>query len=141
MEVAAATEQPVAFEQHSKLYLRMHCFCERLRCGRVRHRRRSLLIRAIYAVSGAALLIAGVLMLALPGPAVIVIPIGLALLSLEFKWAESLLDRALAYAASADLARARASTAQRLAAGTGAALLVAAVIAVYVIVHGASAPI
>ena len=34
-------------------------------------------------------------MLALPGPAFLVIPIGLAILSLEFEWAEQLLERAL----------------------------------------------
>ena len=34
-------------------------------------------------------------MLVTPGPAFVVIPIGLALLSLEFAWAEGLLERAL----------------------------------------------
>ena len=34
-------------------------------------------------------------MLITPGPAFVLIPLGLALLSLEFAWAEALLDRAL----------------------------------------------
>ena len=44
---------------------------------------------------GVAVLVVGVAMLALPGPAFVVIPIGLAILSLEFAWAERLLERAL----------------------------------------------
>jgi len=49
----------------------------------------------LYIVVGFTLLLGGVAMLVLPGPAFLVIPIGLALLSLEFAWAENLLDRAL----------------------------------------------
>ncbi len=51
--------------------------------------------RVIVATFGFLVLLAGVAMLVLPGPAILVIPIGLAILSLEFLWAESLLDRAL----------------------------------------------
>jgi uncharacterized protein (TIGR02611 family) len=68
---------------------------ERLRKQRERHRRRPLVVRVLYIVVGFTLLGAGVAMLVLPGPAFVVIPIGLALLSLEFAWAENLLDRAL----------------------------------------------
>ncbi len=39
------------------------------------------------AVAGASVLVVGVLMLVLPGPAFIVIPAGLAILGLEFAWA------------------------------------------------------
>ena len=46
-----------------------------------------LLRKCLVAVLGGALLIAGVAMLVLPGPAVVVIPAALAILALEFLWA------------------------------------------------------
>ena len=42
---------------------------------------------------GAVVLATGLLMVVLPGPAVVVIPLGLAILSLEFAWARYLLRR------------------------------------------------
>ncbi|HJR26361.1 MAG TPA: PGPGW domain-containing protein, partial [Acidimicrobiales bacterium] len=48
---------------------------------------------AIFVV-GVALLAAGVVMLVLPGPGLLVIIAGLAVLATEFAWAERLLDRA-----------------------------------------------
>jgi uncharacterized protein (TIGR02611 family) len=68
---------------------------QRLEAQRDRHRRRPLAVRVLYIVVGFTLLLGGVAMLVLPGPAFLVIPIGLALLSLEFAWAERLLQRAL----------------------------------------------
>ena len=52
-------------------------------------------------VLGVAILGAGVAMLALPGPGVLVIVVGLAVLATEFAWAERALDRTTATAASA----------------------------------------
>jgi Putative transmembrane protein (PGPGW) len=43
--------------------------------------------RIIVAVVGATVVLIGVALLVLPGPAMVVIPIGLAILSLEFAWA------------------------------------------------------
>ena len=57
---------------------------QRLEAQRERHRQRGFLVRMLYTIVGFTVLIAGLLMLVLPGPALIVIPIGLALLSLEF---------------------------------------------------------
>jgi uncharacterized protein (TIGR02611 family) len=68
---------------------------QRLEAQRDRHRRRPLAVRVLYILVGFTLLLGGVAMLVLPGPAFLVIPIGLALLSLEFAWAERLLQRAL----------------------------------------------
>jgi uncharacterized protein (TIGR02611 family) len=48
---------------------------------------------AIFVV-GVAVLAAGVAMLVLPGPGLLVIVAGLAILATEFAWAEHLLDRA-----------------------------------------------
>jgi Putative transmembrane protein (PGPGW) len=41
-------------------------------------------------------LVAGVALIVLPGPAVLVIPLGFAILATEFHWARRLLDRAKA---------------------------------------------
>jgi tellurite resistance protein TerC len=54
----------------------------------VRHLR-----RVAVAVVGGIVLAVGVAMLVLPGPAVVVIPAGLAILATEFQWARRLLHR------------------------------------------------
>ncbi len=43
--------------------------------------------RIVVAVVGSSILLLGVIMLVTPGPAIIVIPIGLAILAIEFVWA------------------------------------------------------
>lgn len=43
--------------------------------------------RIVVAVVGASVLLLGIVMIVTPGPAFIVIPIGLAILALEFVWA------------------------------------------------------
>ena len=52
--------------------------------------------RAIVAVVGFTVLLVGIAMIVLPGPAFIVIPLGLAILATEFVWAARLLRRARA---------------------------------------------
>ena len=59
--------------------------------------------RMLVLTIGSTVLMAGVLMLVLPGPGILVIIVGLAILAIEFAWAEALLMRARARAA--DLAR------------------------------------
>lgn len=49
--------------------------------------------RLIIAVIGFTMLLMGLAMIILPGPAVVVIPIGLGILATEFVWARRLLDR------------------------------------------------
>ena len=49
--------------------------------------------RLIVLVIGSTILLIGLALLVLPGPAFIVIPIGLALLATEFAWAKRLLHR------------------------------------------------
>lgn len=49
--------------------------------------------RLIVFVLGVTVLLIGVAMIVLPGPAVVVIPAGLGVLALEFAWAEDLLNR------------------------------------------------
>ena len=50
--------------------------------------------RLIVIVVGFTVLLIGIAMLVLPGPAVIVIPLGLAILASEFVWARRLLKKA-----------------------------------------------
>ena len=52
--------------------------------------------RAVVAVIGFTVLLIGLAMVVLPGPAVIVIPLGLAILATEFVWARRLLEKARA---------------------------------------------
>jgi hypothetical protein len=49
--------------------------------------------RLIRIVIGMTVLIVGVLMIVLPGPAVVVIPVGLMILATEFVWARKLIER------------------------------------------------
>ncbi len=49
--------------------------------------------RLVILVIGSSLLVIGVLLIFLPGPAFIVIPAGLAILGLEFAWARRFLHR------------------------------------------------
>ena len=58
--------------------------------------------RAVVAVIGFTVLLIGVAMVVLPGPAVIVIPLGLAILATEFVWARRLLEKARATIARRD---------------------------------------
>ncbi|MFN2622122.1 MAG: PGPGW domain-containing protein [Chthoniobacterales bacterium] len=48
------------------------------------------------AIIGGTVLLFGVALIVLPGPAFIVIPIGLAILATEFAWARSMVNRAKA---------------------------------------------
>jgi uncharacterized protein (TIGR02611 family) len=50
--------------------------------------------RIAIGVVGGSVLIVGILMIVLPGPAFVVIPVGLGILSLEFAWARSWLKKA-----------------------------------------------
>lgn len=49
--------------------------------------------RIVVGVVGATVLLIGVVMIVFPGPAFIVIPLGLAILSLEFAWARNWLRK------------------------------------------------
>jgi uncharacterized protein (TIGR02611 family) len=78
-------------------------------------------------------MVVGVALIPLPGPGLLVIAIGLALLSLEFRWAERLLHRLLAWDVVARQRRAWANDPRRLLTATvvacmAGALVVAAVL-------------
>jgi uncharacterized protein (TIGR02611 family) len=52
-----------------------------------------MMVRMVRTVAGGTLLIAGIAMLALPGPGWLTIAAGLGVLATEFVWARRLLDR------------------------------------------------
>jgi uncharacterized protein (TIGR02611 family) len=99
---------------------------EKLEERRATHRERNRLYRIGFGVLGVLVLVAGLVMLVTPGPAFVLIPIGLAMLSMEFVWAERLLDRSLEQAAIAQEKAAQASRRQRVLAAIATALAIAA---------------
>jgi len=101
---------------------------KRLEAKRDRHRDRPVVVRALYVVIGFTLVLGGLAMLVLPGPAFLVIPIGLAVLSLEFAWAEGLLGRALEQGETAKRKAAETTKTQRVLTAIAIALGAAAFI-------------
>jgi uncharacterized protein (TIGR02611 family) len=101
---------------------------QRLRDQRERHMERSKIVRAAFVVAGFTVLLAGIAMLLLPGPAFAVIPIGLAILSLEFAWAGRLLEKALVQAEKAKESAKQTTRSQRIAVGVAVGLAVAAAV-------------
>jgi uncharacterized protein (TIGR02611 family) len=56
---------------------------------------RVALIRKVFvAIAGFTVLLIGIAMIVLPGPAIVIIPLGLAILATEFVWAQALLRKA-----------------------------------------------
>lgn len=72
---------------------RRSALLERVRAQQERHRQRNRLYRIGFAVLGFVVLTAGVVMLVTPGPGIPVLILALAMLALEFAWAERWLDR------------------------------------------------
>jgi uncharacterized protein (TIGR02611 family) len=99
---------------------------DKLEARRATHRERHLVFRIGFGLVGALILLAGLVMLVTPGPAFVLIPIGLAMLSMEFIWAERLLDKSLEQAARAQQKAAQTSRTQRVLAAIATALALAA---------------
>src|SRR5262245_49303392 len=87
---------------------------EKLEARRATHRERGRLFRIGFGIVGTLVLVAGVVMLVTPGPAFVLIPIGLAMLSLEFVWAERLLEKSLEQAQIAQQKAAQTTRTQRI---------------------------
>jgi uncharacterized protein (TIGR02611 family) len=107
---------------------------KKLQERRENYQEKGRVYRALWITAGITVVAAGLAMVVFPGPAVVVIPIGLAMLSLEFCWAQRLLDRALEGGLDAKDAVKDASTKQKAIGGTGIALALAAIAAVAVVV-------
>lgn len=86
----------------------------RLLRQRRRHVERPKIVRALWVAAAFTVVVAGAAMLLLPGPALVVIPIGLAMLALEFTWAERALERVLREAESAKDKAEKASGTQKV---------------------------
>lgn len=101
----------------------------RLRERRAEHKRRRRAYRVVYVIAGFTVTLAGVAMLVLPGPALVVIPVGLAMLALEFAWAERVLERTIARAELARRKAAEATRTQQILGMVATALGIAAAVA------------
>jgi uncharacterized protein (TIGR02611 family) len=98
---------------------------------RERHVERNRLLRIGFALFGFVVVLVGLAMLVLPGPGLLVIAVGLAILALEFAWAERLLERTVDRMEDAAESVKRASrTQQILLAAAFAAASVGLVVAV-----------
>jgi len=102
---------------------------QKLRARRAEHVRRPLPYRIAFGLAGVVVLLAGLVMLITPGPAFVLIPLGLAMLSLEFAWAERALDKALVQADEAKDRAAKASPLQKALGVVATGLAIAAVVA------------
>ena len=97
----------------------------KMRAYKVRHEQRPRAVRWLFVVAGFTVLLAGVAMLVLPGPALAVIPIGLFLLALQFQWAENWLERSIHEADKAKQKAAETSTLTRVVTAGGTVLAIA----------------
>jgi uncharacterized protein (TIGR02611 family) len=100
----------------------------RLAERRARHRERSRPYRAMIVLVGFTVTLAGLVLLVTPGPALVVIPIGLALLALEFAWAERMLHYAVKRADDAKRRAHRATWTERALTAAATLLAIAAVV-------------
>jgi len=105
-----------------------HKLIERLELRRAVHRERHPLFRIAFGIGGVLVTLAGVIMLVTPGPAFVLIPIGLAMLSMEFVWAERLLVKSLEQAAVAQEKAAQTTRTQRILAAVATVLAIAAAV-------------
>lgn len=104
---------------------RRSALVERVRAQQERHRQRHRLYRIGFAATGFVVLTAGVVMLVTPGPGIPVLILGLAMLALEFAWAERWLER-IAVKAEQAVDEVTKGSPLRQALLIGAGLLVAA---------------
>jgi uncharacterized protein (TIGR02611 family) len=110
---------PVTEERHPTI--------QKLHERREVHKDRHKVIRAGVVVLGVLVTLAGIVMTGpVPGPGFLVIPIGLALLALEFTWAERLLERAVKWADKAKEQAANRSKGEKIASGVAVAIGLAA---------------
>ncbi|WP_205698271.1 PGPGW domain-containing protein [Conexibacter sp. SYSU D00693] len=101
----------------------------RLQDRRESHRDHGIIYRGAFLVAGFTVLLGGLAMLVLPGPALLVIPIGLAILSLEFAWAARALDEILDKAAAAQEKAGGMGTREKVVLGVVAGVCAVAAVA------------
>jgi uncharacterized protein (TIGR02611 family) len=102
---------------------------EKLDERRERHLQRGRLYRLLFTAAGMCVTLIGVIMLVTPGPAFVIIPIGLAMLAMEFAWAEAALEKALRQAEKAQAKAREASLRPKVASALATGLRIAGVVA------------
>ncbi len=102
----------------------------RLQRRRDSYRERGLVYRIAWVTAAVIVIVAGLVLVVFPGPALVVIPIGLAMLSLEFAWAQRLLDTTLERGLDAKDVALRANRRQQVAGAVAILCGIAAVAAV-----------
>lgn len=84
--------------------------------------------RLMILIVGFAVLLAGIAMLALPGPGMLVIILGLVILAQEFAWAEKVLDRTASTAAGAATKVTGNNTGRAALAFSGCSLIIGGIV-------------
>lgn len=107
----------------------------RIRVDRVQraYRGHGRIFRVLWVVAGATIVIAGLAMTIFPGPAIIVLPVGMAMLAAEFAWARRLLNVGIERGVDAKRRVQAVGTAAKLLASLTALSLVGAVVALVVL--------
>jgi uncharacterized protein (TIGR02611 family) len=105
-------------------------FVHAVRERRERHRERNRIIRIAVAMVGFLIVLVGLALIPLPGPGLLVTAVGLAILALEFAWAERLLERTVDKIEDAGETVRKASPLQQVLLALGLALGGVAAIAI-----------
>jgi tellurite resistance protein TerC len=99
---------------------------EKLERHRAAYRQHGPIYRAAWVTAGVIVVLAGLAMVVFPGPAVVVVPLGLAMLSFEFCWAQRLLDNGVQQGAAVKDKIVEAPTRDKVLGAIGLALALAA---------------
>lgn len=83
---------PASSRHHRPIAARKRAWQQRLN-DKLGLDRMPVIRRLIYSVIGVTVLLIGIAMIVLPGPAFIVIPVGLAILASEYAWARRIIRR------------------------------------------------
>lgn len=108
---------------------------DRVRERKEKHKQRGKVYRALWVVLGSVVILAGLALSlpGIPGPGLLLLAVGLAMLALEFDRAERLLEKLLVRLERLSDRAQRASRTQKIAGGLFGVAVVAAAIAVAVI--------
>src|SRR5688572_7958284 len=93
----------------------------------------SLVFRVLWVVAGATIVVAGLAMTVFPGPAIIVLPVGMAMLAAEFAWARRVLEVGIDRGVDAKRRLQATTTGARLLTALAIVCVAGAVIAVVVL--------
>ena len=108
----------------------------RIETERERYAARGRAFRVVWVIAGMIVVAAGLAMILFPGPAFIIIPIGLAMLSFEFAWAQRLLDKGMESGKAAQELAENATTQQKAFAGAAAVCALVAVAGAALVIVG-----